>query len=111
VKHVKDGTSNTYFVGEKYINPQHYANGQDPGDNESMYRGDDHDVARWTADPPARDRPGLAYHKAFGSAHDSGFNMMFCDGSVRNLSFDIDIKTHRGLGNRKDGIVIDKGDL
>jgi prepilin-type N-terminal cleavage/methylation domain-containing protein/prepilin-type processing-associated H-X9-DG protein len=111
VKQIKDGSSNTYFVGEKYINPQHYTDGQDPGDNESMYSGDDHDVARWTADQPTRDQPGLALHKAFGSAHDSGFNMMFCDGSVRHLSFDINISTHRGLGNRKDGIVIDKSNL
>jgi prepilin-type processing-associated H-X9-DG protein len=110
VGQIEDGTSHTYFVGEKYINPDHYTDGQDPGDNESMYSGDDHDVARWTAARPARDRHGLALHKSFGSAHDTGFNMMFCDGSVRHTAFDIEMSAHRGLGNRKDGIVINQSD-
>jgi prepilin-type N-terminal cleavage/methylation domain-containing protein/prepilin-type processing-associated H-X9-DG protein len=110
-KQIVDGTSNTYFVGEKYINPDHYATGQDPGDNESMYSGDDYDVARWAAVLPARDRPGFVNHPAFGSAHDSGLNMMFCDGSVRQIGYDIDLSTHRSLGNRKDGLVVDKSRL
>jgi prepilin-type N-terminal cleavage/methylation domain-containing protein len=110
-KQIVDGTTNTYFVGEKYVNPDYYTTGQDPGDNESMYSGDDYDVARWAAVRPVGDRPGLVAHPAFGSAHVSGFHMMFCDGSVRHISYDIELATHRGLGNRKDGIVVDKSSL
>ena len=33
--------------------------------------------------------------------------MAFCDGSVRSISYAIDMTTHGYLGNRKDGHVID----
>ena len=37
--------------------------------------------------------------------------MLFCDGSVRSVSYDIDQNTHFWLGNRKDGEVFDKNNL
>ena len=43
---ISDGMSNTYLVGEKYINAQEYASGQDPGDNASLCQGDSIDIAR-----------------------------------------------------------------
>jgi prepilin-type processing-associated H-X9-DG protein len=47
----------------------------------------------------------------FGSAHSSGFNATFCDGSVRLISYTIDPNTHKALGNRQDGKVIDATSL
>lgn len=45
---VTDGTSNTYFIGEKFVdaNAYHGVN-QCRGDNESMYVGHDPDILRW----------------------------------------------------------------
>src|SRR5690606_15261302 len=34
---VRDGTSNTYLVGEKYVMPDHYEDAGDLGDNENAY--------------------------------------------------------------------------
>jgi prepilin-type processing-associated H-X9-DG protein len=109
---VSDGTTNTYLIGEKYLNPDNYATGTDSGDNETIFSGDNGDFARWT-DPnraggaPRQDTPGYPTYYLFGSAHSSGFNMAFCDGSVRSISYNIDVSTHRWLGNRKDGNVVD----
>ncbi len=46
------------------------------------------------------------YERAFGSAHPGGFQMGFCDGSVKSLSFDIDANLHRFLGNRCDKQIL-----
>ncbi len=107
--HIKDGTSNTYLVGEKYICPDGYDTGRDGGDNECMYIGDNEDNSRWTRldTPPKQDQPGLWLRWLFGSAHASGFQMVLCDGSVRTFGFSIDPDIHRRLGDRKDLQAID----
>lgn len=109
IKQVSDGTSKTYFVGEKYLNPIDYANGRAYGDNEAVFMGAGQDLNRWTTIglPPMRDTPGVSASTNFGSAHSSGLNMMFCDGSVRHIAFHIEPEMHRRLGNRKDGLPID----
>ena len=108
---IRDGTTYTYMVGEKYMDPDHYADGAEQCDNESMYVGDDRDVLCHTrneiAYTPRQDKAGAASYFNFGSAHASGFNMVFCDGSVRSISYTIDLETHSYLGNRADGESID----
>ena len=44
---ITDGTTNTYLVGEKYIDVNYYATGQDGGDNEFALLGADMDTSRW----------------------------------------------------------------
>lgn len=108
---IRDGVSNTYLVGEKYINPDNYEDGGDGADNLSMYQGQDWDVSRWTADPPLQDRPGVLELNRFGGVHSGGVNFVFCDGSVHSINWGIDPLAHRHLGNRSDGQVIDTSEL
>jgi prepilin-type N-terminal cleavage/methylation domain-containing protein/prepilin-type processing-associated H-X9-DG protein len=104
---ITDGASNTYMIGEKYVCSDLYFSGSDYGDNESALGGDNEDIARWTATGPAIDTPGAWWRALFGSAHPSGFQMAFCDGSVQPMSYEIDLTVHKNLGNRKDGVPID----
>jgi prepilin-type N-terminal cleavage/methylation domain-containing protein/prepilin-type processing-associated H-X9-DG protein len=115
---VTDGTSNTYMLGEKYLDPDYYYNGDDGSDNENMYIGYDNDIDRSTYCPvpyqasdyaatPMQDTPGTSDGLRFGSAHDGSCNMSFCDGSVRSVSYSIDPVVHKYLGNREDGQAVD----
>ncbi len=111
---ITDGLSNTYMVGEKYIDADRYYDGTDYADNESMYAADDNDTARTTYfdgttpdHTPMQDTPGYMDYVRFGSAHAGSFNMCLCDGSVRSIGYTIDPDTQRRLGNRQDGLTID----
>jgi prepilin-type N-terminal cleavage/methylation domain-containing protein/prepilin-type processing-associated H-X9-DG protein len=119
---ITDGTSNTYLVGEKYMNVDYYVTGYDGGDNELALLGFDMDIARWGAlygisnptapvlVPPQQDTPGVTgqlYYTAFGSSHANGFQMGFCDGSVKMINYSIDPAIHRWLCVRNDGKLID----
>ena len=66
--------------------------------------GYDYDINRGTGSPPSQDRPGLCgCMTIFGSAHEAGFNMAFCDGAVKLMSYTIDPTFHLHLGHRADG--------
>jgi len=120
MKNVTDGTSNTICVGEKYMLIDDYTTGDDPGDNWNMYVGHNGDLNRVTytaGNPNRRDCPprpdGLIdqYEECFGSAHPSGLNAAFCDGSARMISFEIDEITWSRLGSRDDGFTIDASQI
>ncbi|BBO35233.1 hypothetical protein PLANPX_4845 [Lacipirellula parvula] len=113
-RHVLDGLSSTYLVGERYIPHGDYESGLNSGDNETWCTGFNNDNYRstgWLV--------GLNYVLAtplfdgvvvtdevtagrYGSAHVATWNVSFCDGSVRDISYDIDAIIHRDLGNRAD---------
>ena len=107
---VRDGLSNTYLVGEKYIDSERYSDGVDNGDNENMYMGSNADIERYSGVgnewPPQQDLRGFANISCWGSIHAGSFAMSLCDGSVRTISYDIDLPIHRRLANRKDGQVV-----
>ncbi len=111
---ITDGTANTYLAGEKYIGADWVLTGQDGGDNEGALSGFNGDSTRF-ADlryplQPMQDTPGVGggmYTLIFGSAHAIGFQMAFCDGSVKMINYSIEFETHRRLASRKDGLVID----
>jgi prepilin-type processing-associated H-X9-DG protein len=114
--HVRDGATNTYMLGEKYLDAAHYTDGVDPSDDMGIYEGCAYDTYRWaymidvaanTGNTPLRDRAGVSDQHRFGSPHNSGCIFAFCDGSVRTISFSIDATTHSRLANRADGQAVD----
>jgi len=108
---IRDGLSLTYLIGEKYVSHGGYDTSDDPGYDQSLYSGVDIDINRWVLSPPQPDDDEVDMAVAmrrFGSAHAGVCNFVFCDGSVRPISYEIDPETHRRLGNRKDGQIIDE---
>ena len=119
---ITDGTSKTAMVGEKYRNPDHYLDGLDPADDQNLFVGHDRDMNGYTylqpkalpskpfidhkqfAALPQQDRPGYSLTYNFGSAHPSGINMVFCDGSVQTYDYGVDRVVFALIGGRDDGI-------
>ena len=125
IRQVTDGTSKTYMLGEKNVDPLAYDGKlQDYGDDWGTFTGHQDDNYRIcfknpTNDghptrptmTPIQDTPGTGiahgrYNLAFGSAHETGLNMAFCDGSVHFIRYDIDGWVHSYLGSRDDGMDV-----
>lgn len=98
---VLDGLSNVYLVGEKYVNEDEYESGDDPGDARPMMVGFSSSTIRWASEKPQQDA-GENHPNIFGSAHPGTFNVALGDGSVRSISFDINLDTHKNLAGRSD---------
>lgn len=111
MRQVSRGLSNVYLVGERHIPADEYESGYAKGDNETWCTGFNNDNYRKTGryengnvvecvpipdstnnmpDPGGR----------FGSAHVGVWNAAFCDGSVRDMTYDIDWQLHRDTGIR-----------
>ena len=115
VGEVRDGTTNTYLVGEKYLNPTNYTTGTDGGDDQSVHQGTCNDNCRSSyydasnasnCVRPLQDRQGVANTRCFGSTHAGSFGMAMCDASVQRISYSIDPQMHAYLANRADGQVV-----
>lgn len=113
---IRDGTTHTLLVGEKYLNPLNYETGADIGDNHPWAMSHNNDTHRWTyydsvtpanSLTPLQDTPGVLADTRFGSAHSGGCIFSLCDGSVRFFADSIDPQLFSRLGDRKDGQVID----
>ena len=115
LRQITDGTSNTYFIGEKYLNPNDYEAGGITaiGDDQPALGGDDYDLFSWAVyDPnrsapndivPVQDTPGLDLYFNYGSAHAGVFNVALCDGSVHGVTYDVDPLTHHLSADWQDG--------
>jgi prepilin-type N-terminal cleavage/methylation domain-containing protein/prepilin-type processing-associated H-X9-DG protein len=121
---ITDGTSHTLAVAERYINPDRWFDGNDPADDQNIFVAFDRDMNRYTAAgshiqgtprvpiaasqhrPPLQDTPGLVRDSGrdFGGPHVGGINCVFCDGSVRTVSFSVDLEAWRLCGGRNDEI-------
>lgn len=112
---IEDGLSNTYLIGEKFMNPRYYKTGESNGDDQSLYVGFDRDNIRSGnfLHPPMRDKEvPIVYLRDtdspevtdwnFGSSHPSGLHMALCDGSVRKVNYDIEITVHSMMSSRSE---------
>jgi prepilin-type processing-associated H-X9-DG protein len=113
---ISDGLSNTFFAGEKSLDPPYYYTSAEAGDDNSMLEGFDHDIVRWCSQnmPPVRDMISegcttngtsfwCPHDNSFGSAHAAGVNFVYCDGSVRLITYSINLAIYQNLGCRNDG--------
>jgi prepilin-type N-terminal cleavage/methylation domain-containing protein len=103
---IRGGSSHTIMIGEKYLNGDDYFSGDDKGDNECLYIGDNPDVTRWTGSesatqPPMRDRRGYQNFNYFGSAHPASVNCVMCDGAVHSILYEVEGLVFSRLGDRK----------
>jgi prepilin-type N-terminal cleavage/methylation domain-containing protein len=103
---IVDGLSTTVLFGERYRNPDQYSQSF-----VSIYGSGDVVAARvgsnWGLQP---DTPGIS-NKSFGGPHSGVCLFVFCDGSVRPISYEITDSTLVNLCNRRDGQVIDRSQL
>lgn len=109
---IRDGTSNTYLYGEKYLAVNMYeatATSYGEGDDHAAFNGVDNDSVRQTNNStsyvPRQDREGYNTGVIFGSPHAGAFGMTMCDGSVQRVSYSIDPEINSYLGRKSDGQV------
>jgi prepilin-type N-terminal cleavage/methylation domain-containing protein/prepilin-type processing-associated H-X9-DG protein len=125
---IPDGTSNTLLIGEKWTPPNDYQGGA-WNDDHNMMSSLDPDDARIGDRPPIRDfgtdavdnpccswwrdpkPPGSGYGAYFGSAHTSGMNAVFVDGSVHFIGFTVSQPVFAAICDRRDGAAVDVSDL
>lgn len=113
--HITDGQSQTFLAGESFIETKNYARsgnaaGSFCSQDQGWTLGWDHDTIRHTGHingtqpvPPKRDSEVGSSNGAdygFGGPHPGGVNMVYCDGSVRSIDFEIDPGVFQSLGSR-----------
>ncbi len=127
---IKDGTSNTMMLAEKFVFVGDYGGGNGTDDT-GPFEGVDGDTVRTTAslqtsilpdgtnigpvplsnphvDVDVNNYPQLQgdtwnTSMQLGSAHPAGINAVFADGSVHNVKYGIDPDVFNALGNIDDG--------
>lgn len=107
---ITDGMSNTFLVGEKYLNTSIYtgkSSSTDGGDDDCHFSGRNHDNARIAYGGRLyQDRDGFGNDQAFGSTHAGNAFFSFCDAHVSAISYSINTSVLADLCNRSDGDVI-----
>jgi prepilin-type N-terminal cleavage/methylation domain-containing protein/prepilin-type processing-associated H-X9-DG protein len=130
---VKDGTSNTMMVAEKFVFVNQYQGGNGCDDT-GPFAGVDGDTVRTSASlqtsilpdgnnigpvPLSNPHQDVSINSVpqlngdtwntsmqLGSAHPAGINAVFADGSVHNIKYGIDPDVFNALGNMDDGTTL-----
>ena len=114
-----DGTSVTVMYGEKYLDPRYYQlsvqDNAPPADASGVYAGYDLSNVRFGRDNgeqfhPRRDRYDYNSALCFGGPHPDRFNTVFCDTSLRKISYNVSTQIFEYLCNRQDGKQVKPSD-
>lgn len=107
-KHITDGLSNTIAIGEKRVLTDRYEIG-DWSDDVGWTDGWDPDIIRYTGSRPgpdvvtgSRNTEKLDFGFHFGASHPSGFNVVFADGHIATLQYELDLGAFNAMGHRSD---------
>ena len=130
---ITDGTSKTMLIAEKYVRNDNYLGSSlHYSDDRGWSDGWDADQMRSTCFLPVNDGDPIGFEPTlskyfgddfstgpvggsynvlqFGSAHTSGINSVFADGSVHSISYDIEVTIFNSLGTRN-GYALDETNL
>ena len=109
---IADGLSSTLLLGEKCMNKGLLEYDQ-ADDDAGWVDGWDWDIVRWCHLQPQPDYRNTSQtyahygytteRSSFGSSHPGSFNAAFCDGSVRTVEYNIDLRSFQQMGSRDDG--------
>jgi prepilin-type processing-associated H-X9-DG protein len=109
---IPDGTSTTILVGERRFNRGwDLSVGVDPAEDNGYVAGYTWDTIRWgyvvpTSDANASSATTPAEDSTkFGATHTSTCNFVFCDGSVRQVNYQIELDAFRAQCSRNDGTL------
>ena len=118
ITNIKDGTSSSLLVGEKYLNAKTATTQSDCNDDQGWTDGWDNDticfVRGWSSTnpiyPPQPHGSAGTCGSIFGTIHTT-LTTVFCDGSVHSINMAINPNTWLNLCTINDGNVIDGNEI